>query len=179
MLNKTSSVCFITIGLLLPLSVMAGASDTNKKIGSTLHKKVEVALSEIPEQAMSAIKAITPNFVANEVEKEFKHGNVYLDVEGMVDGSEIEFDMLQTETGWKVVEVQTDLSFAQLPVMVSNHLREMRPNLSPKRIIESIQHGTDVIIYELYSVDASGKESRTEVKVQQGDVIILGKEWQH
>jgi hypothetical protein len=104
----------ITLALVTSLAspALAGGDQQEKtaKIGSTLNEKVALDIREVPRSAMDEIKAIQPGFVAEEAEKEFKHGNVYLDVEGKSDGKEIEFDMLQTESGWKVVEVQRDLT---------------------------------------------------------------------
>jgi len=162
-----------------PALADADQHEKTTKIGSTLNEKVALDVSQIPASAMKEIKAIKPNFVVGEAEKEFKHGNVYLDVEGEADGKEIEFDMLQTESGWKVVEVQRDLTWEQLPKDVAKALKTGSPDFEPKRIIESVQHGTDITIYEFYAVDASGKESRKEVKVEDGVTSVLDEEWTH
>jgi hypothetical protein len=169
-----AKIALLTLALLTSL-----ASHASNKVGSTLNKKVPLAISEIPASAMAEIKAIKPDFVVGEAEKEFKHGNVYLDVEGEADGAEIEFDMLQTESGWKVVEVQRDLTWDQLPVDVANALTAGAPGFEPKRIIESLQYGTEVTIYEFYAVDADGTESRKEVKVERGVATVLDEEWTH
>ena len=150
------------------------------KIGSTLNKKEALNIDDLPESALSAIKEIKPDFVASEAEKEFKHGNVYLDVEGaLADGSEIEFDMLQEGNNWKVVEIQRDLKWQQLPKSVSTALLENTSDFTAKRIIESIQHGTNITVYEFYSVDTAGKEFRKEVKLENRVAMVLDEEWQH
>ncbi len=149
------------------------------KIGATLNEKVELALTEIPEQAMQTIRELHPGFVVAEAEKEFKHDKVYLDIEGELDGREIEFDMLQTETGWAIVEVQRDLVWEQLPPNVAVALSQNAPDFAPKRIIESQQYGTDITVYEFYAVDADGTESRKEVKLEAGVASVLEQEWQH
>lgn len=150
------------------------------QIGSTLNKKEALDIADIPANALNAIKAIQPNFVVGEAEKEFKNGNTYLDLEGkLADGSEIEFDILKTNKGWKVVEIQRDLDWQQLPEMVSVAVLNDSEDFSAKRIIESIQHGTDITVYELYTVDASGKEIRKEVKVENNIAMVLDEEWQH
>lgn len=149
------------------------------KIGATLNKKVELAKEEIPADAMATVLALHPNFSVNEVEKEFKHDNVYLDLEGEVDGTEIEFDMLQTENGWEIVEVQRDLVMEQLPPVVADVLTGEAPDFEPKRIIESKQFGTDITIFEFYAVSEDGTESRKEVKLENGEASLLEKEWKH
>ena len=150
------------------------------KIGATLNEKVGMSVSDIPDNALTAIKAIEPSFTVNEVEKELKHGNTYLDVEGVLaDGREIEFDMLQVADKWKIVEIQRDLVWSQLPENVSGALKQSSPDFEAKRIIESVQHGTGITVYEFYAVDSQGKESRKEVKVEGGEAVVLAKEWQH
>lgn len=165
----------------LALATWAGGDQQENaaKIGSTLNKKVALDVSQIPATAMEEIKSIKPDFFVEEAEKEFKHGNVYLDVEGESGGQEIEFDMLQTKSGWKVVEVQRDLTWESVPQDVADALKTDSPAFEPKRIIESVQYGTDITIYEFYAVDADGKESRKEVKVEKGIATALDKEWTH
>ena len=180
-MNVKISLITLVLIAILALPALAGADQHEKttQIGSTLNEKVALDISQIPASAMDEIKAIKPGFVVEEAEKEFKHGNVYLDIEGEADGKEIEFDMLQTESGWKVVEVQRDLTWAQLPKDVAEALKDDAPTFEPKRIIESVQYGTEITIYEFYAVDAEGKESRKEVKVENGVATVLDKEWTH
>ncbi len=150
------------------------------KIGATLNNKVSLNLEELPPSALQAIMAIEPNFAMQEAEKESKHGKTYLDVEGhLPNGDEIEFDMLETDGIWQVVEVQRDLTWEQLPGNVASALTSHDSSFIPKRIIESKQHGTPVTVYEFYAVDSDGKESRKEVKVEGGEATVLKKEWQH
>ena len=158
-----------------------GVRKANKpQIGASLNQKEALNIADIPASALNAMKAIQANFEVKEAEKEFKHGNVYLDVEGtLADGSEIEFDMLQTDNEWKVVEIQRDLDWQQLPENVSTALLQDTADFSAKRIIESIQHGTDITVYEFYSVNNDGKEFRKEVKVENNIAMVLKEEWQH
>ncbi len=103
---------------------------------------------------MAAILKIKPDFVAKEAEKELKHGNHYLDIEGVDNnGNEVEFDMLQQDGLWQVVEIQRDLTIEQCPAAVVNVL----PKITAKRIIESDQTN-GIVIYEFYTVAADGTE---------------------
>lgn len=166
----------IAIGLVFSICVHAGEN----KIGATLNEKVELDIAEVPATALSAITAIEPGFEPREAEKEFKHGNNYLDVEGLLnDGREIEFDLLETDDGWQVVEIQRDLSWDQVPQQVAAALLDESPGYHPRRIIESVQHGQDITVYEFYAIDSNGKESRTEVKVEAGSAKVLEQEWMH
>ena len=67
----------------------------------------------------------------------------------------------------------------QVPENVVNALSSNTPTFEAKRIIESIQHGEDITIYEFYSVDADGKELRKEVKLQDDKADVLETEWSH
>lgn len=171
---------------LLVASLSACSTDTTdanrvepNKIGSTLHSKKHVDVEQIPVSALQAISSVYPDFVPEVAEKEFKHGKVYLDVEGDLSGSEIEFDMLQQGESWQIVEVQRDLVWEELPALVKEELSSNAPDFDAKRIIESIQHGTAITIYEFYSKDSQGVESRKEVKLEKGIARLLQEEWQH
>ena len=180
-MNMQIPLFTLVLATSLALPALAGDDQHEKapKVGSTLNRKVAMDISQIPASAMDEIKSIKPDFVAEEAEKEFKHGNVYLDVEGEAGGKEIEFDMLQTESGWKVVEVQRDLTWSQLSEKVTKALKADSPEFMPKRIIESVQFVTDITIYEFYAVDDAGKEFRKEVKVEKGVATVLDEEWTH
>lgn len=182
---KLSSSALTLVLAMSALSVCAGDSEVKEtkekaaKIGATLNKKVELGMTDIPKDALKTVLELHPEFKVNEAEKEFKHDKVYLDLEGEVDGKEIEFDMLQTDSGWEIVEVQRDLVWEQLPENVATALKTEAPDFIAKRIIESGQYGTDITVYEFYAVDANGKESRKEVKLENGVATLLKKEWKH
>jgi len=162
------------------ISIAANATAGDQKIGSSLHKKEEVSIDSIPQGVLSAVKALAPNMTIKEAEKEYKNGNTYIDVEGELEnGSEIEFDLLKTGDDWKVVEIQRDLQEDQLPENVLAALKADSPNFKAKRIIESIQHGEDLTVYEFYGVKEDGTEVKKEVKLESGDATILKKEWTH
>ena len=170
MMNK---LCLTLISVLLSTGQLANAEE--KQVGASLHKKYEIELSDIPASAMAAILKIKPDFVAKEAEKELKHGNHYLDIEGVDNnGNEVEFDMLQQDGLWQVVEIQRDLTIEQCPAAVVNVL----PKITAKRIIESDQTN-GIVIYEFYTVAADGTEKKYEVKLENNQAELLTKEWQH
>ena len=152
------------------------AADDVKKIGSSLHQKQEVELSDVPDAVKSVILSRNPGFKMQEAEKELKHGNTYFDIEGLdAQGNEIEFDMLLGEDGsWSIAEIQRDLSLEQCPEPVVNLYNKRVEDITPKRIIESDQGG-GVIVYEFYTVEG-GKEKKYEIKLA---VDFLEKEWKH
>lgn len=163
-----SSVSFISIAM--PIA-------NSKKIGKDLYDKQTAKLQDIPESAINAIKQIQPDFIAKEVEKEFKHGKHYLDVEGVdKNGEEIEFDMLMTGDTWQVVEIQKDLSYSELPQNVVNVYQSKLSN-EPDRIIESKQM-TGIVIYEFYLLKDNTTDKH-EIKVEGDIASFLDEEWQH
>ena len=172
-----------SIRTLFAISCICFAASTladKPKIGASLNKKEEISVEQIPAGVLAAINEIAPDMAINEAEKEYKHGNTYIDVEGKLeDGREIEFDLLKKGDEWQIVEIQRDLQLKQVPENVVNALNTNAPTFEAKRIIESIQHGEDITIYEFYSVDSDGKELRKEVKLQDDKAEVLETEWSH
>lgn len=164
--------------LLASLFVVCVASNTELyagDVGSTLHKKEQVDLADVPKAVLSVIHSANPEFKMSEAEKEFKHGNTYYDVEGVDgNGNEIEFDMLLGGDGtWSIAEIQRDLTLDQCPKMVVD-LYQSKVGVEPARIIESDQ-GDGTVIYEFYTREAD-KEKKYEIKLS---ARLLEKEWTH
>lgn len=170
----------------LPLVVLASGllslsafAEEKPQIGSTLNQKVDLSLSDIPKQALVAVQRIQPDFVVQEAEKEFKHGNTYLDLEGVKQGNvAVEFDMLLKDGQWVVVEMQRDLTVNATPYGVMQALWRAKPGFEPARIIESDQLN-GITVYEFYGVLSDGSEVRHEVKFSQDNAEYLQQEWQH
>ncbi|WP_339617105.1 hypothetical protein [uncultured Gilvimarinus sp.] len=167
LLAATFSIC---------CSVQAAQSD----IGSDLYQKEEISGDKVPTQALEAVQKLQPGFVLKEAEQESKHGNQYLDLEGVTaDGAEIEFDMLLNEQNlWEVVEIQRDLTLADCPTPVRELYSDTFGQKKPQRIIESKQM-SDVIVYEFYFVGADSQTSKHEIKLENDSATLLSDEWQH
>jgi len=168
--------CFLILFSTIFLSAQALAdSETNTEVGASLHSKESIAIDQIPLGILIKIAEHSPKFSPKEAEKEIKHGNTYIDVEGVNEnGEEIEFDMLLEEDGsWVIAEIQGDLTLRQVPKPVQDIFKQT-VDAEPLRIIESDQ-GDGTTIYEFYT-EEGGKEIKTEVKLS---VELLTKEWQH
>lgn len=149
-----------------------------KKVGSSLHKKIEMAVGDLPKEVVELVQKARPGITITGAEKELKHGKTYIDVEAKDSaGKEIEFDTLLGEKGWSIAEVQRDLAFADVPEPVRASLLEKVPGAKPARVIESDQ-GDGVIVYEFYTV-SEGKEAKHEVKFSGGKAEFLKEEWKH
>lgn len=166
------------LGSLLSLGLLAcSPSEEAKPIGSSLHKKSELQLSEIPDEALKAVLALQPDFKATEADQEFQYGKTYIDIGGTLgDGREVEFDLVLLEGKWKVAEMQTDLTMEQCPQLVLKALNGGAPGFQPSRIIKSDQLN-GVVIYAFIAVTESGQERLKEVKVEDGVASLLLEKW--
>ena len=140
--------------------------------------KEAVALESIPAEVLAAVTAARPGIQIAEAEHEQRNGNDYYDVEGTLNGAEIELDLTKIDGVWKVVEVQRDIAAADTPATVTAALGGAHPAFSPTRIIESDQ-GDGVVIYEFFGAGADGKDTKIEVKLENGAAEVLTSEWIH
>lgn len=177
-INKPISAIIGSACLGLSLCSFASYATEIVEIGSTLNKKIEINIADIPAEVLSVVKKEQPDFVVKEAEKEFKHGKVYFDIEGeKSDGSEVEFDMLLVDKQWQIMEIQRDVTLHQCPQAVVSAY-QANINFTPQRIIESKQ-STGETIYEFYSTLTNGKEVKHEIKFWQGKAEVLEIEWEH
>ena len=139
----------------------------------------EIALSDVPQSVNGLVSATRPDFTTTEVLKKVREGRVYYDVEGeLTNGDEIEFDILMTENGPQIVEIQKDLEWSIVPQLAKVVVNEANAdNLEIVRIIESIQ--TDnAIIYEVF-VANHPSDPRFEVRMKDNEAKLLPTRWKH
>lgn len=155
------------------------AAQATAEVGATLNEKADISIDDVPAAVLEAARAVRPNVNYTEAEMEIRNGVTYYDVGGEDEnGQEVELDIMQDGDGWRVVEVQRDISFDETPEPVKAALLASAPGVEPARIIESDQ--TDgVIIYEFYTRDADGAEAKYEVKFENGEAEFLTEEWVH
>ena len=153
-------------------------SDTSN-IGASLHEKYDLAINEIPDGILKVIHETRSQLDITGAEKEYKNGNTYIDVETVdTNGNELEFDMLFENGDWKIIEIQRDLSFNELPNIVKDTFLKQHNKIKPSRIIESDQ-GNETVIYEFFLVSENGDESKKEIKLADGKAQFLKEEWKH
>jgi hypothetical protein len=140
--------------------------------------KQSVSLESVPPEVVAAVMAARPGIQIAEAEHEQRNGNDYYDVEGTLNGAEIELDLTKIDGSWKVVEIQRDIATTEAPAAVMTALTGTNPQFAPSRIIESDQ-GTGVVIYEFFGPDSDGKETKLEVKLENGTAEVLASEWVH
>ena len=136
--------------------------------------KVPVRLADVPPEVLAAAEAARPGFVPAEAEAETRDGRRYFDIEGRtVDDKDIEFDIMEENGVWRVVETQRDIAFATAPRPVRAAARGADPSLAPTRVIESVQ-ADGLVIYEIYQ-----GERKLEIRWNGRTADVLTREWAH
>ncbi len=162
----------LALTLVLALSPLPALADGPKT------KITEVAPKDLPAAVVSVVKTAAPAMTITEAELKERADRRYYDVEGrMPDGSEIEFDLLEKNGGWEIVETQRDIAWASAPTLVRDTAAASGKAITPVRVIESRQ--TDGrVIYELF---AAGKpdEPSMEVSLKDGRAKVLTEVWPH
>lgn len=163
-------------GIILVAAVaLAGSADAQVVTSG----KTDVPLAELPPAVLDAARAARAGFVPAEAERETRDGRHYYDVEGHVDGYEIEFDIMQEGDSWRVVETQRDIAFAAAPAPVQAAATRHDAAFVPNRVIESVQ-ADGLVIYELYgSAGADPRGRKLEVKWDGRSAEVLSQEWEH
>lgn len=136
------------------------------------------AVADLPEPVRAAVLATRPGMVISEAELKERDGRRYYDVEGTLNGAEIELDLLETPQGWQVVEIQRDIPWSEAPVIVSGAVQGQRTGFIPVRVIESTQADDGSVIYELFA-DGQPAMPAVEVRVLNGRAEILKEAWPH
>ena len=134
------------------------------------------AAADIPEAVRTAVLAARPGMTIAEAELKEREGRRYYDVEGTVDGAEIELDLLETPQGWQVVEIQRDLAWSAVPADVHAAAGQARASFVPVRIIESVQAADGAVIYELFA-DGQPATPALEGRVKDGRTEVLQEVW--
>lgn len=127
----------------------------------------------VPPEVLAAAQAALPGFVVSEAERKERDGRVYFDVEGArADGSEAEIDVLQTPEGWRAVEIQRDIPWADAPAPVRTAAAGAQGAFTPVRVIESVQVDDGAVIYELFA-EGRPEAPAMEVRVADGQARVM------
>lgn len=135
--------------------------------------------ADIPGAVRAVVLTARPGMIISEAELKERDGRRYYDVEGrMPDGSDIELDLLETPSGWKVVEIQRDLPWDRVPSRVRAAAEGARAGFVPVRVIESTQARDGAVIYELFA-EGQPATPALEVRAHDGQTEVLKEAWPH
>jgi hypothetical protein len=135
-------------------------------------------LANVPAEVTAVAIAARPKLQVIEVQHEQRNGNDYYDVAGTLDGAEVELDITRIDGRWTVVEIQRDITAAEVPPKAADALAKAHPAFSARRIIESDQ-GNGIVIYEFFGAAGNGEDRKIEVKIERGEAEVLTAEWVH
>lgn len=141
-------------------------------------KITPVAAKDLPASVVSVVTAAAPGLTIKEAELKERENRRYFDVEGVLpNGSEIEFDLLEKNGVWEIVETQRDIAWADAPKLVRDTAAASGKSIKPVRVIESRQND-GMVIYELFA-EGKPKEPSMEVSLKDGQAKVLAEVWPH
>jgi hypothetical protein len=154
---------------LVASAALAGAPET---------KITTVAAADLPPAVTAIVKAAAPGLVIKAAELKARENRRYFDIEGVLpDGAEIEFDLLEKDGRWEIVETQRDIAWVSAPQAVRDAATNAAHAVAPVRVIESTQ-SDGTVIYELFAAGQS-KAPALEVSWKNGVAKVLAEAWPH
>jgi hypothetical protein len=134
----------------------------NTETPATTAPVVDPAVAEAVTAAMPGV-TITAGAADGEGEYE---------VTGTLNGQEYEFDLMGPGGGWRVVEIQRDIVWADAPAPVRDVVATAPNAILPARVIESRQPVDGSVVYELFAEGAPDTPTM-EVRLMDGEAAIM------
>jgi hypothetical protein len=94
------------------------------------------------------------------------------EVTGTMGGQEYEFDLMGPDGGWRVVEIQRDITWGDAPAPVRDVVATAPNAFLPERVIESRQPADGSVVYELFAPGAPDAPAM-EVRFMNGEAAIM------
>lgn len=142
------------------------ASDTSQSDGGA---------ASVPEEIASVALAAMPDVTITG--GELNPGNGEFEIVGTLpNGGEVEFDMVQENGNWAVLEIQRDIAWSTVPEPVRAVAAAQPDPFEPARVIESTQGADGSIVYELFRATADGSPApllALEVRWHEGNAEAL------
>ena len=174
-MSRTLSLSVLAAGVI----ALAGCSPAEPEApGAPATAITPTAAADIPDAVRTVVLAARPGMVIVEAELKEREDRRYYDVEGTLNGAEIELDLLETPSGWQVVEIQRDIAWSAAPAAVRAAAEGSRSGFTPVRVIESTQAEDGAIIYELFA-DGQPATPVLEVRAANGRTDVLKEAWPH
>jgi len=141
-------------------------------------KITPVAAADVPPAVVAVVHKAAPGLRILEAELKEREDRRYFDVEGVLpSGVEIEFDLLEKNGRWEIVETQRDIAWADAPHVVRTAAHGAAHKVEPVRVIESTQND-GMVIYELFA-PGQPKAPALEVSLKDGQAKVLAEAWPH
>lgn len=159
------------------LALSTGCASTT--ITNPGEQKDSLSIADLPSDVLALAKRARPDLKFESADMDIRNGIQYYDVEGTnAQGEEIELDIMQDGQSWKIIEIQRDLEFAEVPENVKA-VYDAHVSAKPARIIESDQDN-GMIVYEFYVLNAKAtKQEKHEIMLEDGQAKYLDEEWKH
>jgi hypothetical protein len=158
---------------LVPILALALAA-TTAFAGAPETRITPVAAADLPPAVLAVVTKAAPGLKVIEAELKEREDRRYFDVEGVLPGgAEIEFDLLENNGTWEIVETQRDIVWTDAPAVV----RAAAGAAQPVRVIESTQND-GMVIYELFA-PGQPKTPALEVSLKDGVAKVLAETWPH
>ncbi|HEX7114720.1 MAG TPA: hypothetical protein VF193_06280 [Steroidobacter sp.] len=179
------SIC-LPVPAMLALCLLACGEPAEQQASNGAHAatKIErqakrrIDLDDVPPEVLSVALSARPNLSVKVAEHAVRNGRDYYDLGGIDAGAEVELDIEQVDGEWQVVEVQRDIDPHDAPAAVSDALREARPDLQVRRVIES-DEGAGLVKYIFLGAGADGHDSKVEVSYDGRTAHVLTRKRIH
>ncbi len=160
--------------IILPSTLALILAGSAARAGAPETKITPVAAADLPPAVLAVVIKAAPGLKVTEAELKEREDRRYFDVEGVLpNGAEIEFDLLEKNGAWEIVETQRDIAWADAPAAV----RTAAGKAQPVRVIESTQND-GMVIYELFAA-GQPKTPALEVSLKDGVAKVLAETWPH
>jgi hypothetical protein len=133
-------------------------------------RECDVGAAHCNEEAIEAV--VTRAMPGVEITGGEADGAGEYEVIGTLNGQEYEFDLLGPEGGWRVVEIQRDIAWADAPAPVRDVVATAPNGFLPERVIESRQPADGSVVYELFAPGAP-EAPALEVRFLDGEAAIM------
>jgi len=117
---------------------------------------------------VSVVEAAMPGVVISGGQAD---GEGEFEVSGTLNGQDYEFDLMGPDGGWRVVEIQRDIAWADAPAPVRAAVGVAPNSFEPARVIESRQPADGSIVYELFTEGATAPAM--EVRFLDGEAAVM------
>jgi uncharacterized membrane protein YkoI len=124
----------------------------------------QVSLSEIPSPARATIERLTAGGQIKKIEKEEEHGKVIYDVEAMVKGKEVEYDVADDGT---VLTSEESIAYDLLPAAVKTAVQNYFGSAEGLKASREIEEGET-----FYEVEGSKAGAKVALKLTATGKII-------